>query len=203
MRLGKQETRYKADIAGGSLKLRESRAVARLLLDGVDPYTWKNAIEVQNVLQKRSIGTAKRQASLIKVRLKTMDNELWEMVYSGSTIVATQCMFAASIKHSTLLGDFLYMVVREEYRQFGTNLSRTMWDRFLESCHERDPEMTEWTESTANKLGDSVFRILDEVDIISDTKSMNLNQVRISNELMNYLDEQNETYVLKCIQVSL
>ena len=194
--------RYKADIAGGSLKLQESRIIAGLLLDGVDADGWKDAIEVQNVLQKRSIGTAKRQASLIRIRLETMDDEHWEMVLNGSTIVATQCMFAASIKHSTLLGDFLDQVVREQFRQFGTNLSRNMWGRFLESCHERDAEMTEWAESTANKLGDSVFRILEEVGIISDTKSMTLNHVRISNELMSYLHEHDETYVLKCIQVS-
>ncbi len=202
MRVTNSLGRYRADIAGGSLKLQESRTIAGLLLKGVDADSWKNAIEVQNVLQKRSIGTAKRQASLIRIRLETMDNELWEMVHSGSTIVATQCMFAASIKHSTLLGDFLDLVVREQFRQFGTNLSRKMWDRFLESCHERDAEMTEWAESTANKLGDSVFRILDEVGIISDTKSMILNHVRISNELMSYLHEHDEAYVLKCIQVS-
>ena len=58
--------RYKADIAGGSLKLPESRIIAGLLIDGVSESEWKDAIEVENVLQKRSPGTAKRQASLIR-----------------------------------------------------------------------------------------------------------------------------------------
>jgi hypothetical protein len=57
---------YKADIAGGSLKLYESRVIADLLLNGVTPKAWKTAIEVENVLQKTSQGTAKRQASLIR-----------------------------------------------------------------------------------------------------------------------------------------
>ncbi|OEJ64565.1 DUF1819 family protein [Magnetovibrio blakemorei] len=196
-------SRYKADIAGGSLKIPESRIIADLLLNNVDAQGWKDAIEVQNVLQKRSIGTAKRQASLVRVRLETMDAELWEMVRDGSTIIATQCVFASSIKHSTLIGDFLDLVVREEFRMFGTNLSRQMWGKFLEGCHERDPHMPEWAESTANKLGDSVFRILDEVGYITDTKTMTLNHVRIANEVMTYLREHNEDYVLKCIQVAI
>lgn len=197
------DSRYKADIAGGSLKTPESRIVADLLLNNIDAQGWKDAIEVQNVLQKRSIGTAKRQASLIRLRLEGMDAELWEMVRDGSTIIATQCVFAASIKHSTLLGDFLDLVVREKFRMFETNLSRNLWGKFLEGCHGRDSKMPEWAESTANKLGDSVFRILDEVGYIIDTKSMILNHVRIANEVMSYLKEHNEKYVLKCIQVAI
>jgi hypothetical protein len=195
--------RYKADIAGGSLKIPESRIVSDLLLSNVDAQGWKDAIEVQNVLQKRSIGTAKRQASLVRVRLETMDAELWEMVRDGSTIIATQCVFAAAIKHSTLLGDFLDLAVREQFRMFGANLSRQMWDKFLEGCRERDDKMPEWAGSTASKLGDSVFRILNEVGYITDTKSMTLNHIRIAGEIISYLKEHDEQYVLKCIQVAV
>jgi hypothetical protein len=55
--------RYKADIAGGALKVYESRLVADLLLNEVSASDWRNAIEIDNVLQKKSPGTARRQAS--------------------------------------------------------------------------------------------------------------------------------------------
>jgi hypothetical protein len=58
--------KYRADIAGGSLKVPESRIIADLLLRGVDDNEWRDAIEVQNALQKRSPATARRQASLIR-----------------------------------------------------------------------------------------------------------------------------------------
>lgn len=38
------EARYKADIAGGSLKVPESRVIASLLLNGVSDAEWKHAI---------------------------------------------------------------------------------------------------------------------------------------------------------------
>lgn len=198
-----QGARYKADIAGGSLKIQESRVIAGLLIDGVSDSEWKDAIEVQNVLQKRSPGTAKRQASLIRVRLETMESDLWELVRDGSKVVATHALFAAAIKHSTLLGDFLDLMVREQFRMFRQDVPRKLWLEFIESCHDRDPHMPEWRDSTTNKLGDSVYRILAEVGYVLDNKKYILQPVRISGEVMAYLREHEEDYVLRCIQVSL
>ncbi|MDE0799720.1 MAG: DUF1819 family protein [Rhodospirillaceae bacterium] len=45
----KPESRYKADITGGSLKLQESRVVAGLLLDGVTDTEWKDAHAVYSL----------------------------------------------------------------------------------------------------------------------------------------------------------
>lgn len=197
----KNRGRYKADIAGGSLKIPESRLVAGLLLNGVDEKGWHDAIVVMNVLQKRSPGTAKRQASLIRSRLATMGQDLWELVRDGSAPVATHAVLAAAIKHSTLLGDFLDLVVREQFRLFRPNLTRKLWSDFLGQCHGRDLHMPEWRESTANKLGDSVFRILDEAGYITDTRTMTLKPVRIAGEVLAYLRDHEERYVLRCIQM--
>ncbi|MGY0788068.1 DUF1819 family protein [Azospirillum argentinense] len=194
---------YKADIAGGSLKVPESRVVAALLLDGADDSEWRDAIEVQNVLQKRSPGTAKRQALLMRSRLATMGPELWELVRDGSHVVATHAVFACAIKHSRLLGDFLDLAVREQFRLFRPDLPRKRWNDFLEQCRNRDPFMPEWQESTSNKLADSIYRILAEVGYLTDTKTYCIQPVRISAEVLAYLREHEEQYVLRCIQVSL
>jgi hypothetical protein len=199
----KTQGRYKADIAGGSLKLPESRIVASLLLDGVDDQQWHDAVVVKNVLQKRSPGTAKRQASLIRSRLTTMDQELWELVRDGSNETAIHALFAAAIKHSTLLGDFLDRVVREQFRMFRQDLPRNLWRDFVERCRDHDPHMPEWQESTTSKLGDSVYRILAEVGFVLDNKKYILQPVRISGEVLAYLRDHKEDYVLRCIQVAL
>ena len=103
-------------VAGGALKLYESRIIADLLLNRVTPKAWKAAIEVDNVLQKTSQGTAKRQASLIRARLITMTAEHWLLVRDGSKPLASQAMFAAAIAHSHLLRDFLIQAVRDCFR---------------------------------------------------------------------------------------
>lgn len=197
------EQKYKADIAGGSLKLQESRIIAGLLLDEVSPQEWKQAIEDDNVLQKRSPGTAMRQASLLRSRLMTMGPGLWQLVRDGSKETATHALFAAAIKHSPLLGAFLDHVVREQFRTFKHDLPRRLWTQFVEHLQDQDPTMPVWNESTVNKLGDSVFQILKEVGFVVDTKDYFLQPVQLSADVMAYLRDHNEQDVIERMQVTL
>jgi len=131
-----------------------------------------------------------------------MGPELWELVHFGSVQVATHAVFAAAIKHSTLLSDFLDITVREAFRMFRPDLPRKLWIDFVEGCHDRDPFMPKWQESTINKLGDSVYQILQEVGYIGGKPRYHLHPVRISAEVLAYLREHDEAHVLRCIQVS-
>ncbi len=115
--------RYRADITAGSLKVPESRIIADLLLQGLDETGWKEALYDQNVLQTRSLETAKRLVLLLRGRLELMQAELWKLVRDGSGTVATHACLAAAVKHSALLGDFLDLVVREQYKCYAEALS--------------------------------------------------------------------------------
>ena len=125
---------YSANLVKSSLKVPESRIIARLLLDQVDAAAWKRSILDENVLQKRSPSTAKTFAENIRHRLSTMKPELWELVRDGSPTVATQAVLAATLKHSRLLADFFGQVIREHARQFKTTLSDRDCTDFIEGC---------------------------------------------------------------------
>ncbi|MGO6943415.1 DUF1819 family protein [Rhizobium johnstonii] len=193
--------RYKADIAGGALKIYESRLVAGLLLEEVTAEKWKNAIEVENILQKTSINTAKRQAALLKSRLQKLNREGWQLVHDGSKPVATQVAFAAAIAHSNLLADFLDIAVRDRFRASHRTLSRNNWETFVAGCHERDAEMSDWSPSTVNKLGDTVFQILSEVGLLSDGKTTMLQPVAYERAVLDMLKRGGYDHVIRCMQV--
>jgi len=194
---------YKADIAGGSLKVYESRIIADLLLKRLPAAQWRQAIELDNVLQKTSIGTAKRQASLIKARLRRMTPPLWELVRDGTKPVATQAVFAAAIAHSPLLRDFLTLYVRERFLSGDLGLTRSNWRSFVAACQERDPEMSEWSASTTGKLGDSVLRILTEVGMLTEGEKPILQPVHYEPEVMDYLKDPQFEEVRRAMQVFL
>ncbi len=194
--------RYKADITAGSLKVAESRIVAGLLLRGVDSDGWRKAVFKDNVLQARNPATARRLSRLIRGRLETMRPDLWRLLRDGTASVATHAALAAAVKHSRLFGDFLDLVVREQYRLYGVSLSNSHWDEYLEDCRGRDPDMPVWTESTKGRLRSSVFQILSQAGYIENTRSRKLQAVHISSEVLRYLEEHNEDYVLRCIQVA-
>jgi hypothetical protein len=66
MHKSKELPTYNAEISTGSLMIRESRVIAKLLLEGADEKKWYEAIFVKNLLQKKSPSTARRQTTLAK-----------------------------------------------------------------------------------------------------------------------------------------
>ena len=193
---------YNAQIVAGSLLLPESRQVARLLLEKADARTWQHAIELKNVLQKRSPASAKRQAKLIQNRLEPMHPELWRFIVDGPTDLATQSLLAAAIKHSRLLGDFMIRVVRENWRTFNDKIGIRDWEIFFELCSQIDPQVAQWTDSTRSKLKQVIFRILAEARYLESTKSGKLLPVSVLPPIKQYLISNSDNEVLRCMEVT-
>lgn len=197
-----EKRRYQANFTKGGLMVPESRIIADLLLQRVEAAAWKQAIEGENVLRKRSPTTASTKAALIRSRLQTMSEGLWELVRDGSKPVATHAVLAATIKYSPLVGDFLDLVVRDLYRRFEDTLKPQHWDRYLEDCRGRDPAMPHWTATTQDKLRTRVFGMMTEAGYLSDSRTRALKPMRVSPEVVRYLKEFDEDYVLRCMQVT-
>ena len=193
--------RYRATIAMCSLKVAESRTIADLLLRGVNTHDWRAELLEKNVLQIRSPETAARLGQLLRARLELMQPALWAMVRDGSNPLATHACLTAAVKHSSLLGDFLDMAVREQYRLFRPTLSNPIWSHFIEDCRNRDPSMSNWSESTVARLRSTVFAILAQAGYVENTRTLKLQTVYVAKEVLDYLHEQNEQYVLRCIGV--
>lgn len=98
---------YNAEISAGSLLLLESKRIASLLLAQPDEAAWVHAIEIENILQKKTPATARRQARLIRRRLSTLDAAGWKLIAERESEVTNQLLLAAAVKHSQLLGDFM------------------------------------------------------------------------------------------------
>jgi len=193
---------YTGDIVAGALLMEESRKIASLLLENVNPDEWHQAIVLDNILQKRSPMAAKRQARLIKNRLTTMDRDLWQLVYDGSSEITSQALLAASIKQSRLVGDFMDMVLRQHWQTFTKTISVSDWNQFLDTCAQMDPKVDTWKESTRSKLKQVVFRMLAEAKYIESTRSCELIPVSLAPKIEEYLVKKNEEYVLKCMKIA-
>ncbi|NNE35951.1 MAG: DUF1819 family protein [Rhodothermales bacterium] len=200
-RSSKPELRYHADFTAGALKVPESRKIADLLIEGCTEEEWRKRIVDDNVLQARSALTAKRLTLLIRKRLETMDLALWRLVRDRSLTVATHACLAAAVKQSALLGDFLDLVVREQYRLRAPTLSRVLWERYVEDCRNRDPDLPAWKQSTVDRLRSSVFQILAQAGYIENTKTLTLQRTHIARDVLQYLEARDEHYVLRCITV--
>lgn len=197
-----EQLRYRATITCASLRLRESRLIADLLLQGVSPQEWQDAILERNVLQVKNPDSARRIARLVRARLEPLGDGLWTMVRDGSRDLATQAAFAGAVQDSRLLGDFMDITLRDERALFATTLEMRMWNDYVAGCRGRDPEMPHWTDATVARLRSAVFSMLAEAGYLKDTKSLLLQNVFIDKELASYLRDRGESYVLRCMEVA-
>ena len=191
---------YNGEIVAGSLLIPESREIAKLLLQEASEEEWRQAIIINNILQKRSPASAKRQAKLIRNRLVLMTPEHWALVKDGNAEVTTQALLAAAVKHSRLLGDFMGNVCRQHWLTFNRTLSDKDWREFLETCSQVDPGVGKWTATTTTKLRQVVFRILAEAGYIDSTRKLNLQPVSVVPEVREYLAKHSEGYILQCME---
>ena len=193
---------YNAEISAGSLMLRESRQVAKLLLADADDNAWHKAICIDNVLQKKVPATARRMSRLIRNRLELMTPDLWKLIVYGSSEIAIQSLLAAAIKHSRLLGDFMIFVLKEHYKVFSKELTTKDWTDFLKECEQRDTAVSSWSDTTKAKLGQVIFRILAEAKYFDSTRSLKLNSIILTPEVKEYLMNNKELYIIRCMDIS-
>jgi hypothetical protein len=188
---------YNAEISAGSLLLLESRRIAELLMMRPSPEQWLHALNVDNILQKSSPATARRQARLIRHRLDTLDNEAWAMIVGGPHEAATQLLLAAAVKHSRLLADFLVDVYGGHLRRLESQLTPAKdWESFLADCVKRDPEFAQLSDSTQAKLLQVILRILAEARYIDSTRNLRLTPPHLHPNVLAYLKRHGDHAVL-------
>lgn len=193
---------YQADLSGGSLMLPESRIIAGLLLQQLDAPAWYQALRVDNVLQKPSLATAVRQARLIRFRLESIDPSVWVVIRDADKEAASHLLFAAALKHSELLKDFLREVVADHVRRLEHVLSVKAWEPFLHDCAARDPAVGTWSDSTRKKLLQVIIRMLAEAGYLESTRSLRLLPPHLHPMVRQALQDVGDGELLKLMELN-
>ena len=198
-----QNFSYDSDLVGGSLMVRESRIIAGLLLEDSPREVWDHEILEENLLQKRSPASARRNAQAIRKRLERLDPSFWRALRDGDEELAIQVAFCAALERNLLLVEFIEQVVSDAYRTHMVKLELYLWADFLEDCAQKDFRIRDWKESSKNKMGQVVFRILAEMGYLENSNSMRLQRVIIRPELKMMLENTSRQRIKACMEVSL
>ncbi len=192
--------RLEANFTKASLIVSETRIVAGLLLDGVDDNAWKQKIEQENVLQARTVNTAKSYAAIARSRLECCDAALWEIVRDAGNAEATQAVMVATLKFSPLLALFMRTALSDEYRRMSPILEDHVWISFFSDQALNQGNLAAVSAGTQSKLRQNAYRILTEAGYLGRQRSHPLQHVRISMEIRNYLVGHNESKILAAME---
>lgn len=127
-----EQFHYDSDLIGGSLMVRESRLIADLLLREAIPEQWHQAIQIDNILQKRTPASAQRNATAIRKRLERLEPDFWKALRDGDDELATQVAFCGALERNLLLLEFMETVMRDAYISQAQHLDSYIWSDFLD-----------------------------------------------------------------------
>mgnify|MGYP003385692559 FL=1 len=192
--------KYLGDLIGGSLMIRESQIIADLLLKEPSQDEWNEAIVEQNILQKPSAASAKRNASTIKKRIENLgETFLNKLAYSG-TDDASQLMFSATLINSTLLADFMRNVVMDAKRMYRESLDINDWQYFWEERSRLYPEFNEMSDSSIYKISQVAFKVMADGGYIETTRNKKLLNVYVTPDVREILAELDREDIVRAME---
>lgn len=191
-----------ANFTKASLIVPETQIVARILLDQPSPEYWRQCIEEQNLLQAKSVNTAKSYANIARLRLETMDAALWEIIANASRPTATQAILACALKFSPLLADFMRTALADEYRRMSPTLEDRVWRAFFSDMCLQHPSLSEVSTGTQTKLRQNTYRMLVEAGYLATSSTRVLQHVRLAPEVVTYLAQRGHSDILSAMECS-
>lgn len=192
--------KYLGDLIGGSLMIKESQLIADLLLTQPTKEQWDDAIVNQNILQKRSPASAKRNAATIKKRIGSLSNEFLSALANANHEAAAQLMMAATLINSPLLADFMRTVVMDAKRMYRESIDSKDWEYFWEDKCRLYPEFAEMSESSTYKIAQVAFKVMTDGGFLESTKSKVLTNIYIEPDVRSLLIEMDQEDIIQAME---
>lgn len=179
---------FNAEISAGALMVVETRQLAKFMLTNPSKEDWKKALGIDNILQKKTPSTAKRQAALIKKRLDLAVPETLELIATSDSELTLQLIFTISLLHSQLHYDFMTKVYGEHIRLYEKHLSKNAWSKFWDECAILDANINTWSEVTKAKLGQVIIKILCQAKYLDSPQHLTITPPTLRPELIQHIN---------------
>lgn len=197
----KEHKRYLGDLIGGSLMITEAQLIAELLLTEPSKEDWDYAIVDQNILQKRSPASAKRNAATVKKRIASLENSFLTSLVNANHEEAAQLMMAATLMNSPLLADFMRTVVMDAKRMYRESIDMKDWEEFWEDKCRLYPELAEMSEASTYKIAQVAFKVMTDGGFLESTKTKTLTNIYIVPDVRDLLIEMNREDIIQAMEV--
>ncbi|WP_272166070.1 DUF1819 family protein [Vibrio diabolicus] len=196
-----EHKKYLGDLIGGSLMINEAQLIAELLLSEPNKEQWDEAIVEQNILQKRSPASAKRNAATIKKRIANLGNKFLSALVKANHEEAAQLMMAATLMNSPLLADFMRTVVMDAKRMYRENIDMKDWEYFWEDKCRIYPDFADMSDSSTYKIAQVAFKVMTDGGFLESTKTKVLTNIYITPDVRDLLVEMDRDDIIQAMEI--
>lgn len=180
-----REGRYSFSFTGASALISETLAIAEEYRRLRDWRAVESVLYENNTLSKVKQSTFKREFSEIKKRLSTLTDEQLAIMLNGTLDDAKAIILLALVKTYSFLYDFIVDVLRNKYLLFDTTLTDIDYFKFFNSKSLTRSELNDLTEITTKKVKQVIFKILEQVGLVTNLKTGSLIRPFLSDETIH------------------
>lgn len=160
--------RYALSFTAGGLYLQGAPVAARLYLQLRDWAAVRAELDENNLLQARTVSSAKRYGQEIVQRLQQLSNEELEILNEATADERAQLMWVAACRRYKLIAEFAEEVLRERFLLMAPDVTPEHFDAFVRGKMLWHPELAGLEESTLRKLRTTLFLMMREGNLVTE-----------------------------------
>ena len=163
---------YSANLTGEPFLYKETKIIARYLLEGANEEELKKKNLEENLIKHKKVASIKRVNVPIFKRLKVMSNEMLEEFVCSDIETSKYILLYAIMKTDKLVRDFVVEVYKDKLYMRKEYIEKCDIDNWYEEKCILSRTLKERTESTAAKLKQVIMKILQDSGLVIKEKNM-------------------------------
>ena len=158
-------------MTGASALITETLVVAEEYHRFSDWALVKESLISNNLLNKIKQSTFNREFAEIKKRINNLSQQQIELMVSGDMDEAKSMILLSILKSYDFFNDFMVEVLSHKFQIFDRFLEDSDYNRFINYKNINHPELLTITPETASKVKQVIFKILEQLGIITSAKN--------------------------------
>jgi hypothetical protein len=158
-------------MTGASALITETLVVAEEYHRLSDWDLVKESLITNNLLNKIKQSTFNREYSEIKKRINNLSSQQIALLVSGDLDEAKSMILLSILKSYDFFHDFMVEVLGHKFQLFDRFLDDSDYSRFINYKNINHPELLTITAETASKVKQVIFKILEQLGIITSAKN--------------------------------
>ncbi len=164
--------KYRLSFGTGNAYLNESNLILKKYLENKNwRETEKYSIE-NNILQTNTLSSEKRIFREISLRLRSLSLEEQEFFIRSNYVDQSILIWISICRTYKFIGDFASMIISEKFNTYQLELNYNDFNYFYEQQKVLHKELNLLKDSTRKKLRQVIFRIMKDLNMLSQTNEI-------------------------------
>ena len=179
------------------LMYKELKLTSQMIQQGLTLKEIRQKSYEDNIYQARSENFKKTVTSILLTRIKTLDDNLINMLSNANIDLEKQIAIYSVMKSDRLFFEFMREVYAEKIKNKENKIYSKDIEEFMQRKREQDPKVESWKNTTTNRLRSSYIGMLYDSNFARKNKDyIEIIVPIIDSKLETYLKEINEKYYL-------